>query len=277
MKNDTITKPLPDDTKKVFLKKGACSQTLYFLLNRHFDNQDLESEKATDPLAGGILQFGHQCGMLWGAIMAVGAEAYRRYEDPDKASAIAIIAGQKLIESFNAKENTINCRDITRCNFHSKWSFAKYFFSGRFLHCFQLAEDWVPEAIAIAEEELSPDPEAGNSTATCAGAVIKALGGDDREIAIVSGLAGGMALSGEACGALAAAIWKKVKDGHLENPKQPAYKDPACIHLYHTFLESTNGRVKCEDICGKKFTSLEDHSAYIQQGGCKGLIEKLSM
>lgn len=277
MNNTFTTKPIPDDTKKVFRKKGACSQTLFYLLNRHFDNLDPESEKATDPLAGGILQYGHQCGMLWGAIMAVGAEAYRRYDDQDKASAIAIIAGQKLMESFRTKENTVNCKDITRCDFHSKWSFAKYFFSGRFLHCFRLAEDWVPEAIAIAEKELTNHPESVKSISTCTGEVIKSMGGDDRERVIVSGLAGGMALSGEACGALATAIWKRVKDRSIEDAKRPAYKDPACIRLYQAFVNTTDGRIRCQDICGKKFHSPEDHSAYIRQGGCKHLIDLLSV
>ena len=53
-----------DDTKKVFLKKGTCSQTLCYLLNREFGHTKENEERATDLLAGGLLQTGHQCGML---------------------------------------------------------------------------------------------------------------------------------------------------------------------------------------------------------------------
>ena len=34
-------------------------------------------EEAAAPLAGGIMNHGFQCGMLWGASLAAGAEAYR--------------------------------------------------------------------------------------------------------------------------------------------------------------------------------------------------------
>ena len=29
------------------------------------------------PLAGGFMGYGYQCGMLWGAALAAGAQAYR--------------------------------------------------------------------------------------------------------------------------------------------------------------------------------------------------------
>ena len=68
--------------KRTFIKKGTCSRTFFYILDREFGHPRDEEEKAIDPLAGGILQQGYQCGMLWGASMAVGAEAYRRNNDP---------------------------------------------------------------------------------------------------------------------------------------------------------------------------------------------------
>ena len=64
-----------NDAKRVFLKKGTCSQTFCFLLNREFGHLKENEERAADPLAGGIMQRGQQCGMLWGATLAVGAES----------------------------------------------------------------------------------------------------------------------------------------------------------------------------------------------------------
>jgi len=71
--------------KRTFIKKGTCSRTFFYILDREFGHPRDEEEKAIDPMAGGILQQGYQCGMLWGAAMAVGAEALRRYPDPDRA------------------------------------------------------------------------------------------------------------------------------------------------------------------------------------------------
>lgn len=45
-------------------------------------------------LAGGIMQEVYQCGMLWGAALGVGAESYRRHDDPARAIATAITATQ---------------------------------------------------------------------------------------------------------------------------------------------------------------------------------------
>ena len=70
-----------NDARRVFLKKGTCSQTLFFLLDREFANPKENEERAADPLAGGIMQRGHQCGMLWGASLAVGAESFPRLPD----------------------------------------------------------------------------------------------------------------------------------------------------------------------------------------------------
>jgi hypothetical protein len=42
-----------------------------------FDHPLKLEEKATIPLAGGIVNQGYQCGMIWGATLAAGAQAYR--------------------------------------------------------------------------------------------------------------------------------------------------------------------------------------------------------
>ena len=36
-------------------------------------------ERAAAPLAGGIMNYGYQCGIVWGAALAAGAQAYRLY------------------------------------------------------------------------------------------------------------------------------------------------------------------------------------------------------
>jgi len=143
-----------NDTKKLFRKLGSCSRTYFYILNREFGYPKEIEERAADPLAGGIYQLGYQCGMLWGAALAVGTEAFRRSDSRDQAIGIAIIATQHIMESFTKRAESIECYDITDCDFSSKISMAKYFFSGKFLACFKLAEEWTPEAIQSATEGL---------------------------------------------------------------------------------------------------------------------------
>ena len=131
----------PKDGKKVFKKLGTCSRTFFHILNREFGHPREQEECAADSLAGGIMQKGHQCGMLWGASLAVGAEAYHQCNNQNQSIRVAINATQRIMESFSKREHTINCRDITKCDFSNNLSFAKYFISGRFLHCFDLAEN----------------------------------------------------------------------------------------------------------------------------------------
>jgi hypothetical protein len=64
--------------------------------------------------------------MLWGAALAVGAEAYRRCEDPDKAVGLAVKATQSLIESFTARTNTVDCREITGTDFNKPLQMLRY-------------------------------------------------------------------------------------------------------------------------------------------------------
>ena len=67
-------------------------------------------EKATMTLAGGIANHGYQCGLLWGAALAAGAQAYRLYGQGSQAETRAMIAVQRVVESFRARtKNEINC------------------------------------------------------------------------------------------------------------------------------------------------------------------------
>jgi hypothetical protein len=43
-------------------------------MNRAFGELREPEERALDPLSGGIIQQGYQCGMLWGASLGAGAE-----------------------------------------------------------------------------------------------------------------------------------------------------------------------------------------------------------
>ena len=230
-------------------------------------------ERAADPLAGGIMQEGYQCGMLWGAALAVGAEASRMRDDRGQAIALAITATQDVLESFVKRTKSADCLAITGCDWKSKWSMAKYFFSGKFINCFSLAEKWAPEAIQAANEGLSHEQtELHKQPISCASEVVKKMGGSDEQMLTVAGFAGGLGLSGNACGALSAAIWMNTLAWCKEHPGKSAFPNPNAKSTLKAFTEATNNEFLCHKIAGQRFKTIDEHTEYIRTGGCNELI-----
>lgn len=277
------------DTKKVFWELRTCSRSFFFILNREFGYPQEIEEFAANPLAGGIRLKGHQCGMLWGATLAVGAEAFRRHEDHGQAITSAIIATQHLMESFSETTESINCRDITGCDFSSKRGIGQYLFSGKFLSCFSLAEKWAPKAIESAREglkavQISPSQQ----SVSCASLVAQKMGASDEEKLMVAGFAGGLGLSGNACGALSAAIWmnalarRRKRVGSNEHVKTTDKIEimvpdgPRATATIKAFCSATDSKMLCHEITGQYFKTIEDHINFINNGGCAKLIDVLA-
>jgi len=267
----------PKDGRKVFRKLGTCSRTFFHILNREFGHSRELEERASDVLAGGIMQKGHQCGMLWGASLAIGAEAYRSCENRSLAIKVAVKATQHVLASFLQREHTISCKEITRCNFSSKLSFAKYMISGRFLHCFNLAQNWAPEAVKSASIGLSNHASISQKECLgCATEVARKMGASDEEMVMVAGFAGGLGLIGDACGALSAAIWMKSLDWSREELIKSSIKNSESKKVLDFFYETTDSKILCSEITGIMFKTIDDHTNYIKKGGCAELINKLA-
>ena len=95
-----------------FLRTGYCSQTLCRTLDREYGAPMIDEERASVPLAGGIMGNGYQCGMVWGSALAAGAQAYRLLGPGPQAQTRAIVAAQRIVESFRAQNRTIECSEI---------------------------------------------------------------------------------------------------------------------------------------------------------------------
>ena len=268
--------------KKTFREKGTCSRTFAYLLNKEFGNSLVDEEVATDPLAGGIMRKGHQCGMLWGSALAIGAESYRRTGDVNKASALAILSTQKMMESFMENTNTVNCKEITGCSMDSFFGLTKFMVKVTLQGmdnstCFKLAEDWYPEAIKSSNAGLSQyKNDLPDQALNCASEVVKKIGGTKKEMAMVAGFAGGMGLSGNGCGALSAAIWKRSLDWVKEHPGKSAFGNKPAKNILKKFKKITNSELICQNICNRKFQTIKDHSFFIKNGGCKSLLDSIA-
>ena len=270
--------------RKVFWKCGFCSQTMFHLLNYEFDNHKEVEERASGLLAGGIAQKGYQCGMLWGGALAVGVESFHRYNDHNQAIAAAITASKNLVESFTKRTKTVNCRDISGVDWKNKLEFAIYMVKTIlrgfiFNPCFNLIVKWTPEAIQASNRGLSENPSQHDQACfSCASEVVKKMGANDEEAVTVAGFAGGIGLSGNACGALSAVIWYKMLDWHKKHPgKTPSFfNNQEVKKILRAFYIETDSEIICNKICGQHFKTIDEHSQYLKNGGCEKLINALA-
>ncbi len=233
----------PRATKKVFREMGTCSRTFLYFLNREFGHQNELAEVAADPLAGGIMTNGYQCGMLWGASLVVGAEAIGQ----------AIAATQNLVNSFHRQEESIDCQEITNVNLISIIGIT-LFILFKTKTWFNLAEQWAPKAVRTANENLvQEDVAADKPCMSCASEVVFKMGASEEEQPMAAGFVGGLGLSGNACGALAAAIWlnslawcKEQNQTHPEEKVTSAYGNPKAKAALKVFLEVTDSIFRCD-------------------------------
>jgi hypothetical protein len=236
-------------------------------------------ERASMPLAGGIMQCGYQCGMVWGAALAAGAQAYRRFGPGPQAEAQAIIAAQGLVAAFRAGNHHVDCVELTGINASSSiMQMVTYFLlKGGVVRCFRMAADYAPVAFQAVDAALSAGPiDVPEGPVSCAAELARRMGASDVHAATAAGLAGGIGLSGGGCGALGAAIWLLAMNFSKEGGGQIGYKHPQALAVVDRLMECTDANVACAQIVGRRFESVQDHADYVRDGGCAEVIEALA-
>ena len=265
-------------TVGTFFKKG-CSVTLFNVLDRAFDHPMELEERASIPFMGGIMQYGYQCGMIWGAALAAGAEAYRLFGPGPRAETKAVNAAKRLVETFHARNNTINCLEIT--DIDSSTSVMKmivyFLIKGGTIGCTRRATRYAPVAFGDINTALKDESiEAPSPPVSCAAMLAKKMGLSDMHTVMLAGFAGGIGLSGGACGALGAAIWIIAMNSIEERDGKVEYKDPKAQEAIERFIKCSDYEFECSEIVGRKFESVDDHARYLQDGGCSKIVEVLA-
>lgn len=262
-----------------FLRVGECSEAICKVLNHAYGHPLQPEERAAKPLAGGVMQHGYQCGMIWGAALAAGAQAYRIYGEGPRAEAGAVRAAQRLVSSFFADNKTINCLEITELD-ESSTSLEQtiyFFFKGGMIHCLRMAAQYAPEAHRQIEATFD-EPEAAvpEPPVSCAALLMRKRGASEQHAVMAAGFAGGIGLCGGACGALGAAIWNigmhspKIQKGKIN------YTDPKATEAIERFLQCTDYKFECSEITGRTFANVVEHAAYLREGGCAKILEVLA-
>jgi hypothetical protein len=249
-----------------------------------FDHPLKLEERATMQLAGGLMQNGYQCGMIWGAALAAGAQAYRLLGPGAQAQTEAVIASQKLVESFRARNKEINCAEITNLNWKASsqrqlvTQVLKFFIKGGPIACFSMAARYAPVAFSDINSTISEKPvEAPPHPVSCAAVLAQKMGVSEMHAVMAAGFAGGIGLSGGACGALGAAIWIIGMNSVKEGVKDFAFNSPLAQATVERFLESADYEFECSKIVGRKFENVADHACYVRGGGCSKIIEALAV
>jgi hypothetical protein len=233
-------------------------------------------EKASMPFAGGIANKGHQCGMLWGAALATGAQAHRLYGPGPQAQAEALVATQGLVEIYRGRTEQINCRDVTGLDMQTGNVPIMFLLKGGPIYCFLLAARYARGAFAKINAAFSErQVESLAPPVSCAAMLAEKMGASELHTAMVAGFAGGIGLSGGACGVLGAAIWLT----GLTEPAEPvgiSYETTWVKDKIEQFLESSGDQFECANIVGRRFADISDHSEYLRAAGCADIIAALA-
>jgi hypothetical protein len=240
-------------------------------------------ESASLALAGGLMQQGYQCGIVWGAALAAGAQAHRLLGPGPQPEAQAIIVTQRLVDSFRARFNDINCLEITELDWRPSSSnklgeqALKFLRKGGPILCLRMTARFTQEAFRDLSSAYPGDAgDVPSSPVSCAAMLAQKMGMSGRHPVMVAGLAGGIGLSGGACGALGAAIWIMGMQSLNQGAGQIGYDSPTALAAVDRFLECTDYEFECSEIVGRKFTDVADHACYLREGGCSEIIEALA-
>lgn len=238
-------------------------------------------ERAADPLAGGLMQ-GYQCGQLWGAALAAGAQAYRLLGTGPQAETAAVIATQRVVESFLKRNKEINCLEVTGIDLNNApaqalKTFLKMFVEGKAIGCFSMSARCAHTAFKEINTTLSEKlVEAPEAPVSCSAMLAQKMGLSNAQVVMAAGFAGGIGLSGGACGALGTAFWVLGMKNAQAQVESIGLRIPGTSELIDLFVESADYEFECAKIVGRKFENIRDHASYLRAGGCSKIIEALA-
>jgi len=241
-------------------------------------------ERATEPLVGGLKMHGYQCGALWGAALAAGAEAHRVLGPGPKAELAALAASQQLVGILRDRHGSIDCDDINGTEAQDLTpasTFVHFFLKGGALRCVHLCSTFAPRAqVAIQAAIAEPSDPPACSPVSCAAELARRAGASDLHATMAAGLAGGVGLCGDACGALGAATWllglRLLRDEGVDKLWDGERFEAQFAHMLERYLEVSDYAFECAEVVGRPFEGIDDHAAWLQDGGCAAILDALA-
>ncbi len=238
------------------------------------------------------MHLGYACGLLTGAALATGFLARMRFDDDETRSTAVLHTTIQLAKTHPELTGSVNCREITEVDFTNLSGRLRYLREGKGRMCGRLHLKWSPQAHDLIDQELTEfeKNEPHRACANCAVQTMKAVAGsvglENDDSVLVAGLAGGVGLLGNVCGALAAGVYalslsrylekgdvkrdSRVK-GSLQELTGAGFRGPA-TELRLAFINRFDSEL-CSQITGRRFHDIEGYSAFIEQGGCQDVVE----
>ena len=125
---------------------------------------------------------------------------------------------------------------------------------------------------ALSENHI----EAPSPPVSCAAVLAQKMGVSEMHSVMAAGFAGGIGLSGGACGPLGAAIWIIGMNSGKEGVENIEDTPPRAKEAIDRFMKSAGSVFGCSEIVGRRFENIADHAAYLRDGGCSEIIEVLA-
>jgi hypothetical protein len=289
----TMSESVSRDTAKYWwLQCVACSEASMTTQLRGFGFEEPIYEQALHSFSGGFMHSGHACGLLTGAAMAAGFLARVRFEDNETRAAAALYATIQLAKAYPELTESVNCREITEVPLTNLRGRLRYLQEGKARMCgrFHLkwsaqAHDQIDKALTEFEERV-PAKKCTNCAVNTLEKIVTPARMKEADSVLVAGLAGGVGLLGNVCGALATGVYAmsvshylerggKKRDsrirGSLQELAGTRYQG-AATRLRIEFIDCFGSEL-CTRIAPRKFEDMEEHSVFIEQGGCKEVIE----
>jgi hypothetical protein len=278
--------------KRWWLKCISCSEASMTTQLRSVGEGHGAFEQASHALSGGFMHTGRACGLLTGAILAAGVQARVRFDDDDTAIAAAVFTAGRLAQAFPSLTGSVNCGEITGIDLRSLAGRLRYMRNGSGSRCGHFHMKWGSQANGLIEESLLQCDDRG-LTRTCSNCAVatlrklaRAVGLVPRDSVMVAGLAGGVGLLGNVCGALAAGVFAFSATRYLDRPDAPrdswlrgglqelagsSYKGE--LNRLRLAFTGEFGSDLCIDIVGRRFADGDDHSDYVADGGCREVVD----
>lgn len=253
------------------------------VLDRAYDNPLEAEERATLPMVGGLKLHGYQCGQIWGAALAAGAQASEVKGDGPLGEAYALDASKRTIEAYRDVNGEVNCYELTATDKDSSTlKLVTYFLlKGGTVSCLARATRFAPKALVAIDSSLSDTLETpSEGPVSCTAELARRTGMSKQHQVMAAGYAGGLGLSGEACGVLGLAVWVMGMEAQKQDEEVDLWSDSAYNERFErmveTFLKASDYKFECAEIVGRKFDSVADHSKHVCEGGCGGILEAMT-
>lgn len=284
----------PAPVTREMLRRFSCSETTLTILNAAASLGWKELEEAADPLCAGLVaEMDGACGLLWGASLAAGVRARALIPDPAGVREATLAASIGLVEAYRRAGHPFDCAQITGLN---TWNFARYMLKGNIRVCSRLISGMAPEFHAIIDRTIDVHRARGPA-GRCRNCAVEAYDRVCRAIdlaadgtgAVAAGFAGGLGLSGNACGALAAAILavsmkyfterNRPKHSMIRSDLQGLFLGVGwmrpSMEIARRFRAGFPGKT-CRSIAGRAFASADELAAHLDSGRCERVLEAVA-